>query len=219
MKIIVVGCGRLGAELAYRLFRKGHQVTVIDHVPDAFDNLPADFRGRTLEGEALAQEVLARAGIAQADGLAAVTDSDSLNAVVARTAATKYGISNVVVRNYNPQWLPIHEAFAAQVVSAPSWGAQRIEDLLYEPEVRPVLSAGNGEVKVYELRIPAAWQGRTLADLLSGSNCLPVALSRAGQATLPRFDASLETGDKLHVSATPESIEVLQKRLALPEEA
>jgi trk system potassium uptake protein len=219
MKLIVVGCGRLGAALAYRLFGKGHQVTVIDQVPAAFDNLPADFRGRTLEGQALDEDVLTRAGIAQADGLAAVTNSDSLNAVVGRVATIRYGLHNVVVRNYDPHWEPMHETFCAQVVSSASWGAQRIEDLLDQPDVRPVLSAGNGEVKVYELQIPAGWQARTLADLLSDSNCLPVALSRAGRATLPEPQASLEPGDVLHVSATADSIKTLRQRLALPEEA
>ncbi|MCL7454843.1 MAG: NAD-binding protein, partial [Anaerolineae bacterium] len=157
MKIVVVGCGRLGAELAYRLFQQGHRVTVIDHVAAAFDNLPPDFRGRTLAGEALSQDVLTRAGIADADGVAAVTNSDSLNAVVARIANAKYGLSNVVVRNYDPHWRPVHEAFGSQVVSSASWGAQRIVDLLHYSDVRMVFSTDDGEVRVYELEIPKAW--------------------------------------------------------------
>jgi trk system potassium uptake protein len=219
MKIIVVGCGRLGAELAYRLFQTGHRVTVIDQVAAAFDNLPPDFRGRTLEGEALSQDVLTRAGIAGADGLAAVTNSDSLNAVVARIANAKYGLSNVVVRNYDPHWRPVHEAFGSQVVSSASWGAQRIVDLLHYSDVRMVFSTDNGEVRVYELEIPKAWHGRSLGELLSASNCLPVALTRSGQASLPQLEVPLVPGDLLHVSATAEGIQVLRTRLAVAEEA
>ena len=63
MQVIVVGCGRLGAELAHRLFKRGHDVTVIDQVAAAFDNLHPLFRGRTVEGEVLNQDVLHRAGI------------------------------------------------------------------------------------------------------------------------------------------------------------
>lgn len=78
MNFIVVGCGRVGAELAFHLFRGGHQVVVVDSRKEAFNRLHPDFRGRTLEGEGLAESVLERAGIREADGLAAVTNSDTL---------------------------------------------------------------------------------------------------------------------------------------------
>jgi trk system potassium uptake protein TrkA len=214
MNIIVVGCGRVGAELAYRLYQYGHLVTVIDEVARAFDNLPPDFRGRTLEGGVLSQDVLRRAGIAQADGLAAATNSDSTNAVVAHVACAVYHVSNVVVRNYDPRRRPLHEAFGSQVVSSASWGARRMEELLAETDMRAVFSAGNGEVEVYEMVVPAGWQGRTLQDLLPAYDCLVTALTRAGQATLPARDACLEAGDLLLVSATREGIQALRERLS-----
>ena len=102
MNFIVVGCGRVGAELAYHLFSGGHQVVVVDSQKEAFNRLHPDFRGRTLEGEGLAESVLERAGIREADGLAAVTNSDTLNAVVAHTALKFYNVPNVVARNYDP---------------------------------------------------------------------------------------------------------------------
>ncbi|MBU0494614.1 MAG: TrkA family potassium uptake protein [Chloroflexi bacterium] len=129
MNMIVIGCGRVGAQLAYRLYQQGHKV-VVDPVAEAFENLPADFRGRTVEGEVLNQDVLRRAGIEQADGLAAVTSLDPVNAVVAHVARTVYHVPTVVVRNYNPRWRVIHEAFGLPVISSTSWGAQRIEELL-----------------------------------------------------------------------------------------
>jgi trk system potassium uptake protein TrkA len=218
MNILVVGCGRVGVELAYRLFQGGHQVTVIDHEAAAFKNLPADFRGRTVQGQVLNQDVLRRAGIKKADGLAAVTNSDALNAVVARIAQTIYGLTNVVVRNYDPHWRPLHEAIGLQVVSSTSWGAQRIEELLYQAEVRTVFSAGNGEVEVYEFTVPPAWQGRKAQDLLPTCGCLIVALTRAGRAALPTAEDRLEAGDVVLLSATLEGIEALRKRLAQPEE-
>ena len=166
MNIIVVGCGRVGAELAYRLFQRGHQVTVIDYLSTAFANLPPDFRGRTIQGEVLNQQVLHRAGIEKADGLALVTSSDTVNAVVAHAAKVVYGISNIVVRNYDPRWRSLYEHFGLQVVSSSSWGAQRIEELLFEPKGHTVLSAGNGEVEIYEIVIPAALQGKEIGELL-----------------------------------------------------
>ena len=218
MKIIVVGCGRLGSELAYRMFQRGHRVTVIDRAPGAFDNLPPDFRGRTLEGDVLSQDVLHRAGIAKADGLAAVTNSDAVNAVVARIAGVRYGLGNVVVRNYDPQWAQIHQLFTGQVVSSAVWGAQQVVDLLHEAELRPVYSAGNGEIRVYELQIPKRWHGRPLESLLAGTDNLPVALTRGGQTILPRPETTLETADILDVSARPEGIHTLRQRLGLVQE-
>ncbi len=218
MNVIVVGCGRVGAELAYRLFKKGHQVTVIDQVAAAFSNLPADFRGRTVQGEVLNQDVLCRAGIEQADGLAAVTNSDSLNAVVARVANVVYHLTNVVVRNYDPRWRPILEAIGLQVVSSSSWGAQRIEELLYHTEIRTVFSAGNGEVGIYEFEIPQAWHGRPIQEIVPADQCLAVAVTRAGRAMLPSAVPHLQAGDVVHLSATLEGVEALRRQLTRSEE-
>lgn len=213
MKFIVVGCGRVGSELATRLFERGHKVTVIDSRPSTFLNLHPEFRGRTVEGEALNQDVLRRAGMEEADGVAAVTSSDTLNAVVAQIARSVYNITNVVVRNYDPAWRSLHEAFGMQIVSSTSWGAQRIEELLYHREMRTVFSAGNGEVEVYEFTVPESWDSRQLGDLLPESDCAPVGLTRAGQAVLPDCDTILQHGDVVLVSATLSGSTNLRKLL------
>jgi trk system potassium uptake protein TrkA len=214
MNIIVVGCGRVGAELAYRLFQNGHRVTVIDITASAFANLPPDFRGRTLEGEPLNQDLLRRAGIDQADGIALVTSSDSVNAVVAHFAREVYGVTNIVVRNYEPQWRSMYEIFNLQVVSSSSWGAQRLEELLYHVKMRSVFSAGNGEVEIYEFTVPAAWVDKPIKDLLPNADCIPVGLTRAGTALLPDMGIRLVEGDIVLVSATLKGIEELRNRVA-----
>lgn len=214
MKVIVIGCGRLGAKLAYRLYQKGHDVAVVDRVAPAFDNLPPDFRGHTLEAEVLNEDVLRRAGIAEADGLAAVTNSDTINAVVAHVANTIFHVPHVVARNYDPRFLSMHEAFGLQVVSSSSWGAQRIEELLSHPFVRTIFSAGNGEVEIYEFMVPETWNGLPLQHLLPESGCVAVALTRAGQAMLPSPETHLETGDVMQLSATLEGIQAMRKRLS-----
>ncbi len=219
MEIIVVGCGRVGAELAYRLYKKGHTVTVVDRVAQSFNNLPPDFRGRTIEGEALNRDVLLRAGIETADGLVTVTNSDPLNAVVAHLAREAFGLSNVVVRNYDPVMRSLHEAFGLQVVSSSSWGAQRLEEMLAHAEMHTVFSAGNGEVEIYEFTIPSTWHGHRLGDLIPPANCYPVSLTRSGRATLPTLDTILETDDVVLVSATFDGIEALRQKLQTSTEA
>ncbi|HET6846291.1 MAG TPA: TrkA family potassium uptake protein [Anaerolineales bacterium] len=220
MNFLVVGCGRVGAELSYRLFKSGHQVVVVDSRREAFNRLHPDFRGRTLEGEGLAENVLERAGIKDAHGLAAVTNSDTLNAAVAHTARAVFNVPIVVVRNYDPDLRPVIEAFGLQTVSSTTWGAQRVEELLTNPQQKTVYSAGNGEVEVYEVTIPEGLKGSTIADLLKTlPQCYPVAITRAGRSMLPSADLRLEPGDVLNVSSTFEGIGLLTARLEKKAEA
>ncbi|MEO8355021.1 MAG: TrkA family potassium uptake protein [Chloroflexota bacterium] len=220
MNFIIVGCGRVGAELCHHLFNNGHNIVVVDSEKEAFNRLPPNFRGRTLEGEGLAESVLERAGVREADGLAAVTNSDTLNAVVAHAAREFYNVPVVVARNYDPNLRSVIEAFGLQTVGSTSWGAQRVEELLINPSQRAVYSAGNGEVEVYEVPIPKEWNGRTLGDLLDPlKDCYPVALSKAGRSSLPQAGATLETGDMLTVSSTFQGISALTVRLSKKAEA
>jgi trk system potassium uptake protein TrkA len=199
MNVIVVGCGRVGSTLAYRLFQAGHRVAVVDRDSRAFLNLPPDFTGRLHEGDALSQEVLVRAGIREADALAVVTNSDPLNAVVGHVARVEFKTPVVVARNYDPQFRPLFEEFNLQVVSAAS--------------VHTVFSAGNGEVEVYEFAVPSEWHGRSLKELTAGVEVLPIAVSRAGRAMLPEAEWVFEEGDLLYVSASFSGISDLRFRL------
>ncbi|MFZ5855353.1 MAG: potassium channel family protein [Chloroflexota bacterium] len=220
MNFIVVGCGRVGAELALRLYKSGHQVVVVDQNEDSFHRISPEFRGRTVAGEALREDVLERAGIKTADGLAAVTNSDTLNAIVSHAARVIYNVPMVVSRNYDPRLRGMLEAFGLQIVSSTSWGAQRTEELLTSVTSRAVFSAGNGEVEIYELVIPDSWTGRTWDELcLGNAGTLPVALTRAGRAILPASDIKFESGDVINVSATFDGIKSLRARLGFGVEA
>jgi trk system potassium uptake protein TrkA len=220
MNFIVVGCGRVGSELAYRLFKSGHHVVVVDNNKDMFNRLHPDFRGRTLEGEGLAEGILERAGVHEAHGLAAVTNIDTLNVAVAHTARTYYNVPIVVARNYDPNLRVVIEAFGLQTVSSTSWGAQRVEELLLNPAQKMVYSAGNGEVEVYEVVIPKAWSGKSLNALLEQANgCYPVAITRAGRSHLPEGSMIIEQGDVLNVSTTFEGISRMNACLTSKAEA
>jgi trk system potassium uptake protein TrkA len=214
MKMLIIGCGRVGAELAMRLYRNGHTVVVIDSSEAAFQNLPVDFRGRTIQGEALNKDVLQRAGIEDTEGLAAVTNNDTLNAVVGHLAWKHYGVPVVVVRNYDSRWRQVHETFGLQTISASSWGAQRIEELLYQQVTRTVFSAGNGEVELYEFAVPVEWDGKPITQLVSQTESVLAALTRAGKAILPDADIVLKAGDIVLISATLAGSESIRQRIS-----
>lgn len=210
MHMIVVGCGRLGAGVAHLMFQKNHHVVVIDHEQSAFNNLPSDFRGRTIEGDALNQGVLVRAGIQHADGIAAVTNSDSVNVVISHVAKAVFSVPSVISRNYDPRLFSIHEAFALQTISSTRWGAQRIQELLESPNIHSFFSAGNGEVELFEVLISESNAGKKIDAITIQGECLPVALTRAGNAFIPDQDTILAAGDLIQVSATAKGLVKLQ---------
>lgn len=218
MKVIVVGCGRLGAELAYRLYKEGHDIVVMDNNPVAFNALPQDYAGRLCEGDAMNYDVLHRAGIETADAVATVTSSDPLNIVVGHVARTVFQVPNVVARNYTSEFRSLFEEFGLQVVSATSWGAQRVIEMIYESNVHAVLSAGNGEVEVYEFCVPDHWAGKSVGEIIHFSGAVVVSITRAGKAFIPDSAVRLEQGDLMHVSATFEGFELIRDLLKVSQE-
>jgi len=216
MNFIIIGCGRVGAELAYRLYQNGYKVVVVDNNRNSFNRLHADFHGRTVEGETLSADTFTRAGVATADGVAVVTNSDILNAVIGHAIHMHYPqVKRVLVRNYDPAMRGMHEAFGLQVISSTSWGAERMQELLVDASFRTVFSAGNGEVELYEMYIPENWGERTVSALLSGcTNTIVIAaLTRGGRAELVSPDTILKGGDILTVSATLAGVTALHARL------
>jgi trk system potassium uptake protein TrkA len=211
--IIVVGCGRVGAELALALWHKNHRVTIMDAHARAFDRLGPEFLGRTVQGDGLDQDALKRAGIAEAHALAATTASDSVNIVVARVAQEIFKLKHVVARVYNPRRTPVYEKLGIQTIASSSWAAQRIEQFILHPGMRSLHAVGNGEVEVYELIIPPDWGGRRIMDLLPDHGAIVVALSRNGRGLLPVADTVLQADDLLYVSATDPASASLRRRL------
>lgn len=130
MRIIVVGCGQVGSTLAYRLYKLGHQVVVIDRNEKAFENLPDDFRGRTVNGDVLTKQVLRRAEVKDADALFALTGSDTLNALLAYIARYEYSVANVAARNNDPRHLALQESMGVPVIATPIWVTESLPDLL-----------------------------------------------------------------------------------------
>lgn len=221
MSYIVVGCGRFGAELAYKLFKNGYQVVVVDSNPKAFNRLHPDFRGRTVEGDSLSVDTLSRAAADKAEGVAVVTNSDTMNAVIGHTIRVHYPqVKQVIVRNYDPAMREMLEAFGLQIVSSTAWGAERVQELMLDPSFRAVFSAGNGEVEMYEMYISSKWDGMTISSLLEGcGELICSALTRAGRAELPNPNTKLVKGDVLTVSATLEGVRALRAKLQEGKEA
>ena len=101
MKIIIMGCGRVGAQLAGLLEHKGHEITVLDTDAYSFHRLPPDFNGTALLGNGMDEDVLKRAGIEQADVFVAMTQGDNRNVMAAQIAKHIFNVPRVISRIYD----------------------------------------------------------------------------------------------------------------------
>src|SRR5438477_861992 len=117
MHVVVVGCGRVGSELAAELESQGHTVAVIDKNRNAFRRLPERFTGRAVLGFGFDRDHLEQAGIREADALAAVTSGDNSNILTARIARENYEIPNVVARIYDPRRAVIYQRLGIPTVA------------------------------------------------------------------------------------------------------
>lgn len=102
MKVVIMGCGRVGSQLAVRLDREGHRVSVIDVSTKSFGRLPETFRGLTVVGTGIDEDVLRQAGIESADAFVAVTEGDNRNIMAAQVAREIFGVTECVARIYDP---------------------------------------------------------------------------------------------------------------------
>ncbi|HUQ64507.1 MAG TPA: TrkA family potassium uptake protein, partial [Acidimicrobiales bacterium] len=132
--VIVVGCGRVGSELAAALESGGHVVAVIDKNRNAFRRLPPNFAGKAVLGFGFDRDHLEQAGIHEATALAAVTNGDNTNILTARIARETYEIPNVVARIYDPRRAEIYQRLGIPTVATVSWTTDQVLRRLF-PEV------------------------------------------------------------------------------------
>jgi len=102
VKIVIVGCGRVGASAAEVWDRAGHEVVILDIVTRAFERLPSTFRGSAIRGDGTDEDVLRRAGVEGADVFLALTEGDNRNIMAAQVAAEALGIGNVIAKINDP---------------------------------------------------------------------------------------------------------------------
>jgi len=213
MKIIIIGCGRMGAGLTQVLNLQGHTVTVVDKDPAAFARLGPQFRGETVLGVGFDRDVLLTAGIERADGLAAVTASDEANVIAARLASLVFRVPRVVARLYDPAKAEIYRRLGLQTIAPVTWGVHRIADLLSYSPLHTAVSLGNGAVDIVEIEAPALLIGRTVQDLNIPGDVQVIAITRGGQTLMPGPGTAFEAGDVLHLAVTELSAERVKEML------
>jgi len=130
VKIVILGCGRVGATLATMLDRAGHKVSIIDYSNEAFRRLDPKFGGETLIGNGVDEEILVRAGIKDADAFAAVTNGDNRNIMASQIAKEIFNVKKVVCRIYDPIRQSTYNELGLDTISPTIIGAQMMFEAL-----------------------------------------------------------------------------------------
>ena len=215
MKIIVIGCGRLGAELAATLSQRKFSVCVVDRDAVAFERLGPSYKGETVTGGGFDREVLLKAGIESADAVAALTSSDEVNVVAARLARVLFRVPRVVARLYEPRKAEVYLRLGLPTISHVTWGVSRIIELLCYSKLESIKSLGTGEVDIVEADLPHLLVGRTVNDLTLLGEIHVVAITRRGKTLLPTLGTEFQQGDLVHLAVLNSSSERLKLMLGL----
>jgi trk system potassium uptake protein TrkA len=213
MKVIIVGCGRVGAHTAAALAREGHDVAVVDRSEDAFRLLPAAFEGRTLRGVAFERTTLEEAGIAEADALVAVTSGDNTNIVVARIAKDVYRVPDVVARIYDPRRADIYRHYGIQTFAPTAWSAGKIVEFIVSPNLEREHSFGNGEVQMMAAWVPEHLVGKPVTDLRIPGEIRVALIVRMGRGLIPVSGTCFEVDDQVHVVVHQSAVEKFEKMM------
>ncbi|MGH2709515.1 MAG: potassium channel family protein, partial [Actinomycetota bacterium] len=148
MHAVIVGCGRVGAELSDGLGHRGFTVSVIDKNPIAFEHLHPGFNGKTLVGPGFDRELLEDAGIREAEIFIAVTNGDNSNIVSARIAKEHYHVPKVAARIYDPRRAEIYERLGILTVATVAWTTDQILARVLPAAESLEWTIGSGEVVV-----------------------------------------------------------------------
>jgi trk system potassium uptake protein TrkA len=213
MRVIIVGCGRVGAHTAATLAREGHDVAVVDRSEDAFRLLPAAFEGRTLRGVAFERTTLEEAGIAEADALVAVTSGDNTNIVVARIAKDVYRVPDVVARIYDPRRADIYRRYGIQTFAPTAWSAGKIVEFIVSPNLEREESFGNGEVQMLAAWVPEHLVGKPINDLRVPGEIRVALIVRMGRGLIPVSGTCFEVDDQVHVVVHQSAVEKFEKMM------
>lgn len=217
MKAIIMGCGRVGEQLARLLVSENHDVVVIDQDASALARLGPNFKGEKLEGVGFDHDLLLRAGIERADAFAAASSSDNANIVAARIAHNIFHVPRVVARLFDPRRAEIYRRLGMLTISSTTWGAERIRELLTSADLDPVLSFGSGEVSLMNIEVTPQLVGRMVKDLAIPTEITVIAITRQGAAFIPTLGSQFMEGDMIQVAVLATALERFKNLIGISE--
>lgn len=215
MKVIIMGCGRVGEQVARLMDAEGHAVSVVDYNLAALARLGPQFKGQCVRGVGFDRQILLAAGIEQADAFAATSSSDNANITAARVARNFFQVPKVVARLYDPRRAEIYRRLGLVTISSTAWGAQRIYELLHHREVEPVYAFGSGDASLVQVEAPPLWHGRAVQTVTLPGEMAVAAITRDGHALLPTLGTLFQAGDVVYLTVLASALAQLERLLGL----
>ena len=130
LKIVILGCGRVGSTIATMMDREGHDVTMIDQNPDSFRRLGKDYAGKKITGNGIDEDTLRRANVQDCDAFVAVTNGDNRNIMSAQMAKVRFDAKKVIARIYDPIRASAYANMEVETLCTTCVGAGLMHDMI-----------------------------------------------------------------------------------------
>jgi len=196
MNIMIVGCGRVGSQLALLLSQEGHNVTIIDKNQESFKRLGGTFNGVSAAGNGFDEKLLRELQIEKQDAFVSVTSGDNTNLMSSQIAKKIFKVPRVIARVYDPKRADIYRKLGLDIISGTVLVAAMIRDKIIENRFTSYL-VETGELGVIEVAVDDNLKGRKVSEINIPDEFLVVVIDRKKRAIIPQPDSRLEAGDKV----------------------
>lgn len=170
MNILVVGCGKVGARLAYELYKEDHDVSIVDRNEENFELLPSDFGGFKTCGIPIDQDVLRSAGVESCDALAAVSPDDNVNIMVSQLAREIFKVPRVLARIYDPKREDVFSHFGLHTVCPTNLTVAAVRSALTDPDKPQNINLGSHTIAFSTQQVPKQLIGLSISELELAAN-------------------------------------------------
>lgn len=214
MYTIIVGCGRVGSELAKLLSGENNNVVVIDKKQSSFERLGKTFNGLTLLGNGFDLALLRQAGVEKADALCALTNGDNTNLITAQVAKKIFKVPKTIARVYDPQRAHIYSALGLDIISGTLLFASMLRDKITESRFSSYLIKTK-DLGVIEVEVKDELVGKTAGDIAIPGEFMVAAIRRMDEVIIPVPQTVLRSKDILAGVAKVVSLDKIKKKFNL----
>jgi trk system potassium uptake protein TrkA len=215
MKIIVMGCGRVGSQVSLLLSKTGHEVTVIDHDANALARLGTDFKGKIVRGLGFDRNVLLEAGVETAEGFVAASSSDNANIVAARIARTIFHVPRVIARLYDPLRAEIYQRLGLSTISSTAWGAERIVEVVTHSDLDALHVFKDEGTALIRVEAPVQLNGHRVTQMNIPGEVMVAAITRNDRTFIPVSGTEFQEGDTIYLVVIPTAMDRLEALLGI----
>jgi len=208
--VIIMGCGRVGSELAARLEARGHTIAIIDKNQNAFRSLRYGFEYQKVHGYGFDEAVLAEAGVDHAGAFAAVSNGDNSNIVAARLAREKFEVPIVVARIYDPRRAEIYQRLGIPTVATVKWATDQVMRFLIPDQVASDWKDPTEGISLVTMVLPPQWAGWRISELEADGHRRVVAVTRTGKARIVTPNLILQEDDQVHLAVDNPGLDELR---------